>query len=76
MWTILFLSSALSTFIIDPTQFEVTDKGVLLWRAGSLATAITLFFISITWVKRPRSSIPDDVVSRLPNDLPEGNASQ
>jgi hypothetical protein len=47
-----------------------------LWRAGSLATAITLFFISITWVKRPRSSIPDDVVSRLPNDLPEGNASQ
>ena len=72
VWVIIFVSAALSTFIIDPTQFEQADKGVLLWRAGTLATAVTAFLAAITWVKRPKSSIPQDVIDRLPSDLPEG----
>lgn len=70
VWLIVFISVALSTFVIDPSNFEDLDKGVLIWRSGLLSTFVTVFYASVTWLRRPGSTVPEDIRDKLPQDPP------
>ena len=70
VWLIIFISVAFSTFLVDPTQFEILDKGVLVGRAALLASFVTVFYGAVTWLKRPASTVPAEILDRLPSDLP------
>ncbi len=72
VWLILFISVALSTYLIDPSNFEIADKGVLLVRASVLSTSVTIFYMAATWLRRTGSTVPGDILDRLPSDVPEG----
>lgn len=72
VWLILFISVALSTYLIDPSNFEEMDKGILLARAAILATSVTVFYMAATWLRRTNSTVPGDILDRLPSDVPEG----
>jgi len=71
VWLVVFISVALSTFVIDPTSFEDSDKTLLTFRSGLLASFITVFYASVTWLQRAGSTVPDDVFDKLPHDLPQ-----
>jgi hypothetical protein len=75
VWLILFISVALSTYLIDPSNFEVADKGLLVTRAAILSTSVTLFYMAATWLRRTNSTVPGDILDRLPNDVPEGTTT-
>lgn len=72
VWLVVFISVALSTFLVDPSQFEVADRWTLAARAALLATFVTAFYASVTWLRRPGSTVPEDIRDRLPDD-PPGN---
>jgi apolipoprotein N-acyltransferase len=70
VWLIVFLSVALSTFVVDPSGSETTNFWVLIVRAAILATAVTLFYGSWVWVRRETSTVPQDIQDKLPANAP------
>lgn len=79
-WLAVFIlvavSVGLSAFLVDPSQIETADKGELAWRAVIVAGGVTAFYGSLTWIRRPNSSVPDDVQQRLPQDPPTEGMTQ
>jgi hypothetical protein len=70
VWLIIFISVAFSTFLVDPSQFERTDFHLLVARAAILATFVTVFYAAVSWLKRPSSTVPAEILDKLPTDLP------
>lgn len=70
VFLVVFITTALATFFVDPSPIEVMDKGVLMWRSGLIAIAVTVFYAAVTWLRRSGSTVPEDIADRLPSDPP------
>lgn len=72
VWLIVFLSVALSTFMVDPSGSVDENFGTLVLRGALLASAVTGFYASWVWVRRETSTVPQDVQDKLPSNAPNG----
>jgi hypothetical protein len=70
VWLIVFISATLSTFIIDTSSVETELRWILVFRAAVMATAVTVFYASVVWLRREGSTVPQDITERLPHDPP------
>jgi hypothetical protein len=48
----------------------------LLQRAAVIATFITAFYSAVTWLRRPDTVVPKDILEKLPSDPPDGSTPQ
>jgi hypothetical protein len=76
VWAISFISVAFSTYLVDPSTVENLDRSVLLQRAAVIATFITAFYSAVTWLRRPDTVVPKDILEKLPSDPPDGSNPQ
>lgn len=70
VFMVVFISTALATFLIDPSPIETVDRGVLVYRASVLAICVTVFYAAVVWLRRQGSSVPDDIQKKLPQNPP------
>ena len=73
VWLVVFITVALAAFLVDTTQILTSDPRPLLARALTLATAVTVFYAATTWLRQPGSTVPKDILERLPSDPPQGS---
>lgn len=72
VWTVVFVSAALAAFLVDPSTWISADKGIIAGRSALIATMSTAFWAAVTWLRRPDSTVPDEVQHKLPDNPPSG----